>query len=125
MTNIVERLRSTLSNEPSDDALWDRVIEERHDAALEIERLRAENERLREKLDEIAGYNISGPAGFEWDIVVEEIVEIAREALKAQPVAWRHKDAGYLSVNPLAGTLAEWEPLYTAPQLRKALEAKP
>lgn len=42
-------------------------------------------ERLREALTEISQYETSAPAGFEWDIVVEELVEIARKALEAKP----------------------------------------
>lgn len=73
MNDIVERLRSTLSNEPSDDALWDRVIEERHDAALEIE-------RLTNALREIA-YHPTGGVGCN----PVQFVLAAREALKAKP----------------------------------------
>lgn len=42
-------------------------------------------ERLREALTEISQYETSAPAGFEWDIVVEELVEIARKALEVKP----------------------------------------
>lgn len=53
------------------------------DLTRERNEARREVERLREKLIEISQYETSAPAGFEWDIVVEEIVEIAREAVKA------------------------------------------
>jgi hypothetical protein len=62
------------------------------DAADEIEKLtrerdeaRAEVERLREVLLHISRYETVGPAGFEWDIVVEELIEIARKALEVKP----------------------------------------
>ena len=45
----------------------------------------AEVERLREVLLHISRYETVGPAGFEWDIVVEELVAIARDALEAKP----------------------------------------
>lgn len=45
----------------------------------------AEIERLRAVLMQISQYETSAPAGFEWDIVVEELVEIARNALKVKP----------------------------------------
>lgn len=51
----------------------------------EIEDLRAEVEKLRAALMEISQYETNAPAGFEWDIVVEELVEIARKALEPQP----------------------------------------
>jgi len=54
-------------------------------AADETEKLRAEVERLREVLLHISRYETVGPAGFEWDIVVEELVTIARDALEAKP----------------------------------------
>lgn len=43
--------------------------------------LLAEVQRLREVLLNISQYETSAPAGFEWDVVVDEIVEIARRAL--------------------------------------------
>jgi hypothetical protein len=47
--------------------------------------LLAEVERFCEALMEISQYETSAPAGFEWDIVVEELVEIARKALESKP----------------------------------------
>lgn len=54
-------------------------------SASENDMLRAEIERLREALTEISQCETSAPAGYEWDIVVEELVEIARKALEAKP----------------------------------------
>ncbi len=67
----------------NDDRGWllaevERLTRERDDA-------RAEIERLREALTEISQCETSAPAGYEWDIVVEELVEIARKALEAKP----------------------------------------
>lgn len=47
--------------------------------------LLAEVERLRKVVLHISRYETVGPAGFEWDIVVEELVAIARAALEAKP----------------------------------------
>lgn len=47
MTDIVKSLRCTLTDHATDDEMWERVIREREEAADEITRLRAENERLR------------------------------------------------------------------------------
>lgn len=63
------------------------LVNQIEDVTREREEARREVERLREKLIEISQYETSAPAGFEWDIVIEEIVEIAREALKTKP-AW-------------------------------------
>ena len=54
-------------------------------SASENDMLRAEVERLRKVLLHISRYETAGPAGFEWDIVVEELVTIARDALGAKP----------------------------------------
>ena len=62
-----------------------RMQEEIEDLRAEVERLRAEVEKLRAALMEISQYETNAPAGFEWDIVVEELVEIARKALEPQP----------------------------------------
>jgi hypothetical protein len=59
--------------------------EDRAYLLAEVERLRAEVEKLRAALMEISQYETNAPAGFEWDIVVEELVEIARKALEAKP----------------------------------------
>lgn len=60
MSDIVKRLREKIivdafaKGSISDGALCDRLIRERLDAADEIERLRAENEKLREALKPFA-----------------------------------------------------------------------
>ena len=59
------------------------LVNQIDDLTRELNEARREVARLREKLIEISQYETSAPAGFEWDIVVEEIVEIAREAVKA------------------------------------------
>ena len=62
MSDIVKRLREKIivdafaKGSISDGALCDRLIRERLDAADEIERLRAENEKLREAL-KLFAYN--------------------------------------------------------------------
>jgi hypothetical protein len=62
MSDIVKRLREKIivdafaKGSISDGALCDRLIRERLDAADEIERLRAENEKLREALKPFAYY---------------------------------------------------------------------
>lgn len=63
------------------------LVNQIDDLTRELNEARREVARLREKLIEISQYETSAPAGFEWDIVVEEIVEIAREAVKTKP-AW-------------------------------------
>ena len=63
----------------------DTSICQRNEARAEVEQLRAEVEKLRAALMEISQYETNAPAGFEWDIVVEELVEIARKALEAKP----------------------------------------
>lgn len=67
----------TIERNKARDVVWQQAEENAN--------LRAEVERLRDALTEISKYETSAPAGFEWDIVVEEIVEIARKALEAKP----------------------------------------
>lgn len=40
MTDILLRLRETLTSAPTDEAMWERIVVERRDAANEIDRLR-------------------------------------------------------------------------------------
>jgi transcription termination factor NusB len=64
---------------------WPRLYELKVQIHDDREWLLAEVDRLRAALMEISQYETSAPAGFEWDIVVEELVEIARKALESKP----------------------------------------
>ena len=76
MSNIVERLRAYVKDEGG----WYNILETCEEAADEIERLRAENARLREALERISkleNVTVSDFDGTEW-----EHQRIARAALK-------------------------------------------
>ena len=79
MIDIVERLREKIIVDAfargsiSDGALCDRLIRERLDAADEISRLRAENERLREALK---------PFADEWDKICNDAKALHGEDIK-------------------------------------------
>lgn len=47
--DIVDRLRGTLTSEPTDDAMWERIIRERREAADTIVALRIKLHRERSK----------------------------------------------------------------------------
>jgi hypothetical protein len=47
--DIVIRLRGTLTSEPTDDAMWQRIIQERREAADTIVSLRVKLHRERSK----------------------------------------------------------------------------
>lgn len=78
----VDRLRAEKDLDASSMVLQRQEIER---LTREQGKARTEIERLREALTEISQYETSAPAGFEWDIVVEELVEIACKALEAKP----------------------------------------
>jgi len=74
MSDIVKRLREKIivdafaKGSISDGALCDRLIRERLDAADEIERLRAENEKLREALKPFADAVLKDEYSWKYDI---------------------------------------------------------
>ena len=81
--DIVERLRALALHD--DLSIGIVAADEIEQLTRERDEARAEVERLREVLLHISRYETVGPAGFEWDIVVEELVAIARDALEAKP----------------------------------------
>ena len=50
MTDIVDRLRETLTGEDTDEAMWQRIVRERREAADAIEALRIKLHRERSKV---------------------------------------------------------------------------
>jgi anti-sigma factor RsiW len=63
MSDIVERLRRTLSDLPgNDDDLFNEIHAQRDEAANEIERLLAREARLREALEKIAHHDMQAIA---------------------------------------------------------------
>lgn len=50
MNDIITRLRETLTGEDTDEAMWRRIIAERHEAAAVIEALRIKLHRERSKV---------------------------------------------------------------------------
>lgn len=102
-TEHLDKLAFILYDRPAGRNVIGYAIEKIEQLRAGIERLRSANkqlvegiasitrnkneeiERLRAALMEISQYETSAPAGFEWDIVVEELVEIARNALEGKP----------------------------------------
>lgn len=104
----------------------------------EVDRQRAETERLRAANKElVAGIdNISRRNREEIERLRAEIERMKRDSDEAcdesnpvqKPVAWRNKNWGHFTINPIASNHPDWEPLYTEQQTRQrrnALEGKP
>lgn len=62
---------------------WQWLLGEVDRRGAEIEKQRAEIERFREALTDIANQETTGP--YKWQLVVARLCEIAREALEGRP----------------------------------------
>ena len=89
MTNdIVERLRETLTGEDTDEAMWQRIVRERREAADEIVRLGVESARLRSAVRALLDaddYWLRGNVGNEWAHRMSIAREVASAALAKEP----------------------------------------
>jgi hypothetical protein len=82
MSDIVERLRRTLSDLPgNDDDLFNEIHEQREEAADEIERLHAREARLREALDYYAKNHYPNLDNGPWGANSNDFGDVARAAL--------------------------------------------
>ena len=100
----------------------------------EIERQRAEVEKLRAEIERLHQAHQAACEG--GDLLRAEIERLKRDSDEAcdesnpvqEPVAWRNKNWGHFTINPIASKHPDWEPLYTEQQTRQrrnALEGKP
>jgi len=139
MSNKIEDIRA---RHERDDRLRDGLAPGAHadrDFLLaEVDRQRAEIERLGASILSLAkSLRASLDAAIrQRDEARTEIERLKRDSDEAcdesnpvqEPVAWRNKNWGHFTINPIASKHPDWEPLYTEQQTRQrrnALEGRP